>query len=282
MARPLNIACLQTRPCADFSSALAEALALAEVAVSVGAQLLALPEYCGGLRTENGAFVPPAAPEDSHPLLVGLRDFARQRKVWILVGSVAVPASDGRILNRGFMIDDKGNICARYDKLHLFDIQLSEQEVFRESDHVAPGEHAVIVDALQTRIGLSICYDLRFPSLYRELAQAGAQMLMVPAAFTKTTGEAHWHVLVRARAIENGAFVIAPCAIGEVAGGGQSYGHSLIVNPWGEILADGGKLSGVVHSVIDLDEVSSARSRIPSLEHDRPYSLCTGNLRKAV
>lgn len=273
MPRQLNVACLQTQPKADFQSALSEALALAEAAVSVGAQFLALPEYCGGLQTREAAFVPPSAPEDAHPVLLGLQRFARDHKVWMLIGSVAVPADNGQITNRSFIVDNHGYIRARYDKLHLFDVQLSASKSYRESDKVSPGQSAVIVDALQTHLGLSICYDLRFPMLYRELAQAGAEILCIPSAFTRATGEAHWHILNRARAIENGAFVISPCAIGDVPGGGESYGHSLIINPWGDVLADGGALPGVVHTVIDLDEVSAARSRIPSLTHDRPYVL---------
>lgn len=277
MARTLKIACLQSRPQVDFQSALTEALTLAEEAVGVGAQLLALPEYCGGLQTRDAAFVPPHAYEDSHPVLLGLQQFAKEKSVWMLIGSVAVSAGNGLIVNRSFVVDKDGNIRARYDKLHLFDIQLSEGKTYQESRNVTAGDRAVIVDAVCAKMGLSICYDLRFPSLYRELSQAGAEILTVPAAFTKTTGKAHWHVLNRARAIENGAFVIAPCAVGKVPGGGESYGHSLILNPWGEVLADGGSNAGIVHAKIDLDEVNAARTRIPSLEHDRQYVLSDGN-----
>ncbi|MCB1472859.1 MAG: carbon-nitrogen hydrolase family protein [Rhodobiaceae bacterium] len=273
MPRPLNIACLQTRPRPDFASALSEALALAERAMSSGAQLLALPEYCGGLATRDGAIAPPVASEDAHPVLQGLKAFAQRKAVWILVGSVAVEGPGGKIVNRGFLLDDEGRVRSRYDKLHMFDIQLSQQEVYRESATVAAGDEAVLTDTPFARIGHTICYDLRFPQLYRALAQAGAEILAVPAAFTKKTGEAHWHVLNRARAIENGAFVIAPCAIGPVKGGGESYGHSLIVNPWGEIIAEGGTAPGVVQATIDLDQVAHARARIPSLTHDRAFTL---------
>lgn len=272
MPRTLNIACLQTRPQPDFESALAEALTLAEKASNAGAQVLALPEYCGGLKTEGASFAPPAAPETEHPVLQGLREFAVQRGVWILVGSVAVTGPGGKIRNRSFVIDDEGQLQARYDKIHMFDIQLSEHEVYRESSSISGGRQAVISDVLGCRIGHSICYDVRFPALYRDLAQSGAEILMVPAAFTKKTGEAHWHVLNRARAIENGAFVIAPCAIGVVEGGGESYGHSLIINPWGEVLSDGGDLAGVVQATIDIDDVTNARARIPSLAHDREFT----------
>lgn len=271
MARPLSIACLQTRPMPDFESAISEALGLASQAAGDGAQMLFLPEYCGGLATDQGAIRPPSAPEESHPALTALRDFAARAKVWMQIGSVAVDGPEGRILNRGFLVDDAGAIRARYDKIHMFDIQLSETEVFRESAHVAPGAAAVVEETPWARLGHTICYDLRFPRLYRDLAQAGAEILTIPAAFTQKTGEAHWHVLVRARAIENGAFAVAACATGPVPGGGATYGHSLVVGPWGEVLADGGEGPGVVAARIDLDAVAAARGRIPSLAHDRDY-----------
>lgn len=273
MARHLDIACLQTRPKPDFASAVAEAMPLAEAAVQAGADILFAPEYCGGLATEGGALAPPAAPDAAHPVVQAFRDFAAQRRVWVMLGSVAVEAPDGRILNRGYMLDDTGAVRGRYDKIHLFDVQLSPDEVYRESARIAPGGAAAIHDTPFGRIGHTICYDLRFPQLFRALAQGGAEMIACPAAFTRKTGEAHWHVLNRARAIENGCFVISPCAIGPIAGGGESYGHSLVVGPWGEVLADGGTLPGVVHARIDLDRVTEARGRIPSLDHDRPWQL---------
>lgn len=277
MSRTLAIACLQTAPVADFESALEQALSLAENAVAQGAQLLVLPEYCGGLQTSGSAFTPPAAVEAAHPVLMGLRDFAKANHVVIVVGSVAVPASDGRVINRQFVVDEHGEIIARYDKIHLFDIELSQGQCYRESDQVIAGGRAVTVDVLGTKLGLSICYDLRFPDLYRCLSQAGAEVLLVPAAFTRTTGAAHWHVLNRARAIENGAYVVAPCAVGAVPGGGASYGHSLVVNPWGEVLADAGEETGVLTQSLGLDEVTAVRKRIPSLTHDRAFELVHDN-----
>jgi predicted amidohydrolase len=271
MARSLTIACLQTRPMPDFDSAIAEALSLAQQAVDGGAELLCLPEYCGGLMSRGGAIVPPSAAEDSHPVLATLRSFAAEAKVWMQIGSIAVDGPDGTIINRGFLVDAEGIIRARYDKIHMFDIQLSEAEVYRESTYVTAGAEAVIEQTPWARIGHTICYDLRFPQLYRDLAQAGAEILTVPAAFTQKTGEAHWHVLNRARAIENGAFVVAACAHGPCPGGGDAYGHSLIIDPWGEVLADGGTGPGVVQATIDLDAVATARAKIPSLKHDRDY-----------
>jgi len=256
----------------DFQSALDEAIPLAEAAVQAGADILLLPEYCGGLASDGPALVPPSASETEHPVLTAFCAFAESRKVWVLLGSIAVDGPTGKIINRGFMIDDQGQIRGRYDKIHLFDVQITKTEIYRESTVVEAGNQAVVYDTPFGRIGHTICYDLRFPHLFRELAQAGAEIICVPAAFTRRTGEAHWHVLNQARAIENGVFVVAPCAIGKIAGGGESYGHSLVVSPWGDIVADGGTLPGVVHATIDLDEVAEARSRIPSLRHDRSFA----------
>jgi predicted amidohydrolase len=273
MSRSFTVACLQTRPMPDFASALTEALSLAEIAVADGADLLCLPEYCGGLKTEGAAFAPPHAIEADHPVINGLREFATQKGVDILIGSVAVSGQGAKFNNRGLYVDRSGEVLSRYDKIFLFDVNLSETEVYRESDRVAPGDQAIIADTRFGRIGHSICYDLRFAQLYRDLAQAGAEMLFCPAAFAVPTGQAHWHVLNRSRAIENGAFMISPCAVGAVSGGGASYGHSLIVNPWGEILSDGGDAAGVTMAQIDLDLVAATRKRIASLQHDRKYAL---------
>jgi len=274
MERTLNISCLQTRPRARFESALDEAITLAEEAVAAGAQLIALPEYCGGLEIDGSKLIPPARSEDKHPVLIGLRKFAKEKKVWLVIGSLAVKGLKNKIFNRGFVVDDGGNIRNRYDKIHLFDVQLSKTETYRESELLSAGNEAVIVKTPEAVLGYSICYDLRFPGLYRDLAQAGAEILLVPAAFMKNTGEAHWHILNRARAIENNAFVVAPCAVGPVPGGGECYGHSLIINPWGKILADGGgENTGVVQTDIDLEEVMIARKKIPSLNHDQNFVL---------
>ncbi|QGX97058.1 carbon-nitrogen hydrolase family protein [Roseovarius faecimaris] len=275
MPRPLDIACLQTRPMPDMGSALDEALPLARSAVQAGADILFLPEYCGGLKTEGAAVTPPSAPQSDHLFLQEFQSFAREKRVWVNLGSIAVDAPDGRVINRGVMIDDQGAIRGTYDKINMFDIQLSDTEVYRESAYVSPGHRAVIHDTPFARIGHTICYDLRFPDLFRALAQAGAEIIICPAAFTRKTGEAHWHVLNRARAIENTCFVISPCAIGPVPGGGESYGHSLVVSPWGDVISDGGTLPGVVQARIDLDMVAETAARIPSLSHDRAFSLAS-------
>ena len=281
MSRPLDIACLQTRPMPDFQSALDEAMPLAEAAVKSGADILFLPEYCGGLKTEGAAVAAPSAPEAAHPFLKEMQDFAAARRVWVNLGSIAVDGPDGRIINRGIMLDDTGSIRGRYDKIHMFDIQLSETEIYRESAHVSPGKEAIIHDTPFARIGHTICYDLRFPQLFRDLAQAGADILICPAAFTKKTGEAHWHILNRARAVENTRYVISPCAIGPVPGGGECFGHSLVISPWGEVISDGGTLPGVVQARIDLDRVTEAEGRIPSLTSDRPFAL-TNETKRSV
>ncbi|MCY3984973.1 MAG: carbon-nitrogen hydrolase family protein [Roseovarius sp.] len=273
MPRTLDIACLQTRPMPDFRSALDEALPMANAAVKAGAEMLFLPEYCGGLKSEGPAIDPPSAQEESHPFLGEMRAFAKERGIWINLGSIAVDGPDGRILNRGLMLDDSGEIRGRYDKIHMFDIQLSESEVYRESAHVSPGNRAVIHDTPFARIGHTICYDLRFPGLFRKLAQGGAEILICPAAFTKKTGEVHWHILNRARAIECTRFVVSACAIGEVPGGGECYGHSLVISPWGEIVSDGGALPGVVLASLDLDQVAEAERRIPSLASERGFAI---------
>ncbi len=282
MARHFDIACLQTRPQPDMTSALREALPLAEKAVAGGAQMLFLPEYCGGLTTDGPAVRPPAAPEEAHEFLHGMQDFARKAGVWINLGSIAVTGPGDKVINRGVMIDDAGQVQGRYDKINMFDIQLSETEVYRESAFVEPGHQAVIHDTPFARIGHVICYDLRFPDLFRTLAQHGAEILICPAAFTRKTGEAHWHVLNRARAIETTRFVVSACAVGDVPGGGGSYGHSLIIEPWGEVLADGGDQPGIVQARIDLDDVAKTEKRIPSLMSDQPFSLETPDTKKGA
>ena len=272
MAREVRIGCVQTRPLATFDEAIEEARVLAAGAAAAGAELVCLPEYCGGLKSEGGLLVPPAAPEAKHPVLDALRGFARDSRVWTLIGSIAVDGPGDLLVNRGYLVDDRGDIRARYDKIFLFDVDLSPTQQYRESAVVAPGAEAVVAETPWGRLGMTICYDLRFPQLHRALAQAGAEILAVPAAFTRVTGEAHWHVLNRARAIENGAVVVAPCAVGAVPGGGAAYGHSLVVSPWGEVLADGGDGVGYVVTTVDVESVATARGRIPSLLHDRKFS----------
>lgn len=272
MPRPLDIACLQLRPTPDMDAALSEVLPLANEAVTGGAQMLFLPEYCGGLCSDGPAVAPPSAPEGDHPFLIAMQTLAAEKSVWINVGSIALDGPDGRIINRGFMLTPQGSIAGRYDKIHLFDIQLSEDETYRESDRVDPGSCAVIHDTPLARIGHTICYDLRFAHLFRSLAQGGAEILACPAAFTAKTGAAHWHVLTRARAIETTRFVVSAAMTGPIPGGGETYGHSLIVDPWGTVLADGGEGPGVVAARIDLEIVPQTAARIPSLTNNADFT----------
>ena len=255
-----------------MGEALDEALPMAEDAAGNGAQLIFLPEYCGGFASKGVRLCPPSAGEDSHPVLAALRDFAARRRVWLNIGSIAVDGPDGKILNRGYMIDDAGGIAGHYDKIHLFDVDLAEGAVFRESETIAPGARLCIHHTPHCSIGHTICYDLRFPGLFRDLAIAGAEILCCPAAFAKMTGQAHWHILNRARAIENSRYVVSACAVGEVPGGGEAYGHSLVIGPWGDVIADGGDRPGVVHATLDLDHVVRSERRVSSLRSGRAYT----------
>ena len=268
-----TVAILQTSPQQTMESALEETLVLASEAVASGASFLGTPEYCGGLVSDGPMLIPPHAHEEAHSYLNGVKRFAAEKGVWILVGSVAITAPDGKIYNRGFLVDDKGFVRSRYTKIHMFDIQLTEADVYRESASVVAGSEAVLMRTPVGMMGHTICYDLRFPQLYRDLAHAGAQLLAIPAAFTKKTGELHWHLLNQTRAVENGAYVFAPCAVGVVPGGGAAYGHSLIVDPMGSIVAEGGEAPCVVLAEVDLSLVDDARKRIPSLSHDRKYTI---------
>jgi deaminated glutathione amidase len=273
MSRNLTIALVQNRAAADFAVNLDRCLSFAAQGARDGARFIALPEYFSGLRSEGPCIHPVAFPESEHPAIPAFSELARRNGATVLLGSLGVLAADGRIFNRSYLIDPQGKVAARYDKLHLFDIDMPDGTPVRESATIAPGDSAVLAKAAGVSIGLSICYDLRFPMLYRKLAQAGAEILAIPAAFTKATGEAHWHVLNRARAIENGCFVVSPCQWGELPGGAQSYGHSLIVDPWGRVVVDGGEGEGVFTATIDLDQVAATRARIPSLQHDRDFAV---------
>ena len=266
-------ACIQTTATPDLRHDIGVLDRMIREAAREGAALVATPEYCAGLDTRDGKMFPVAYREEEHPALPHMQDLARDLGIWLLIGSIGVKAPDERIFNRSFMLSPGGAIAARYDKVHLFDIDLGEGRSYRESATIAPGERGVVAPCAEGMIGLSICYDIRFPDLYRAYAKAGAAMLAAPAAFTKVTGEAHWHVLQRARAIENGAYVISTGQCGTLSGGAQCYGHSLIVDPWGRVLADGGEAPGMVMAEIDLSLVAETRRRIPSLTHDRPFTL---------
>ena len=274
MATSFTASCLQIRPRPDFDSAIDEGLKLANESLNDNPSIICFPEYCGGLKSRNGRFIPPHAEEYNHPFLNAFKSFAKNNNVWISIGSVAISHTKGKYCNRSILINNHGEIVNRYDKIHLFDIDLGDDEnKFLESETVNPGNQSSIAKTPFGIFGFSVCYDLRFAQLYRSLAKQGSEVLMVPSAFTKKTGEAHWHVLNRARAIENGAFVISACASGLIDGGGECYGHSLIIDPWGKVLADGGIGTGVISAKINLGKVKDTRQKIPSLNHDRAFKI---------
>lgn len=263
-------ACVQLRSSDDVEENIRTASELIRDAKSRGAQFVGTPENTTLMAPDGGAKLEKSFEESRDPALPAFRTLAEELGIWLLIGSLAIRVSDGKTANRSFLIDPRGRVAAHYDKIHLFDVDLPSGEQYRESNTVAGGDQGVLAETPWGRIGMTICYDLRFPQLYRRLAKAGAFMLTVPSAFTETTGKAHWHTLLRARAIENGAFIFAPAQGGTHANGRKTYGHSLIVAPWGEVLAEAGTEPGVI--VADIDPALSAdvRARIPSLQHDRP------------
>lgn len=271
MSEPFTVACLQNRAGEDPRSGLEEGFELAREARARGARLLCLPEFFSCLALQGGRLEVGAAPEPRHPVLPRVRALARELDAWIQLGSIAVRTASGRSRNRSYLIDARGEIAACYDKLHLFDVDLADGERYRESDVFEPGEQAVLAPTPWGLLGLSVCYDLRFACLYRALAQAGASFLAVPAAFTRTTGRAHWHALLRSRAIETGSYVFAAAQYGR-HGEAETYGHSLIVDPWGEVLGDAGDGPGFALAEIDPARVAEVRRMIPALRHDRPFS----------
>ena len=272
MSGPFRVACVQTNAGRDFEPNIKAASELVQRARAAGAALVLLPENVSMMEPDTALARQKACAEAAHPALAAFRELARAADVWLVVGSLSVLVDAEKIANRSYLIDASGEIAARYDKIHLFDVDLSAGERYRESDTIAAGARAVVAPTPWGALGLSICYDLRFPKLYRHLAHQGADFLSIPAAFTRTTGQAHWHILIRARAIENGCFVFAPAQTGTHAKGRQTYGHALIVDPWGEVLADAGEEVGFIVADIDPAKVAEARARIPALMHERPFT----------
>ncbi len=269
--RPFKAACIQLRSTDDVAENIRTASEFIREAAGQGAQFIGTPENTTLMAPDGGAKIERTFTEDADPALPAFRALAEELGIWLLVGSLAIKVEGTKTANRSYLINPKGDIAASYDKIHLFDVDLPSGEKYRESNTVAGGNRAVLAETPWGTMGLTICYDLRFPHLYRRLAQAGAFMLTVPAAFTETTGKAHWHTLLRARAIENGAFVFAPAQGGLHANGRRTYGHSLIIAPWGEVLAEGGTEPGVILAEIDPERVADARARVPNLRHDRPF-----------
>ena len=268
----LRVACVQNSAGRDIQANVDAVCDLIDEAVAGGAEFVALPEMVGLIEPVNERIPPATFGEADDIGLAAFRAKARAHGVSILVGSQLI-RDNQRIHNRCFLLDGDGEIRARYDKLHMFDIELKNGEAYLESEMISPGDRAVVAETRWGRLGLSICYDLRFGALYRALARAGADVITIPAAFTATTGKAHWHTLVRARAIETGAYVLAPNQCGHHADERYSFGHSLIVDPWGEVLADGGDDPGVIFADLDLARVAQVRARIPVLANEREFRL---------
>jgi predicted amidohydrolase len=272
-AGKFTVGLVQMRTGLDPKANCDAATALIRAARASGANYVQTPEMTNIMDVRRERMFATIVAEEIDPTLAAMRELARALAIYLHIGSLAIKVSPDRAANRAFLIDPHGEIQARYDKIHMFDVDLSGGESYRESRSYRPGEIAVVSDLPWGRLGITVCYDLRFPALYRALAEAGATMLAIPSAFTRQTGEAHWHVLMRARAIENGCFVLAAAQGGAHENGRETFGHSLIVDPWGRIVAEGGTEPGVVMGTIDLAEVAAARGRIPSLQHGRRFEI---------
>ena len=272
MAETFRVGLIQNRAERDMAPSIAALEPMIRAAAKDGAHVIQLPEIATMLEPDNAAVLAKTKPEDQDPGLAKFRALAAELKRWILVGSLLIREKGrDKVVNRSFVLDPDGKIVARYDKIHLFDVEIKDGQMYRESATVEPGTRAVIAQLPWGRIGLSICYDLRFPHLYRALAQAGADFLAIPSAFTRQTGVAHWETLLRARAIENGAYVLAPAQCGLHDGGRGTWGHSMIVSPWGEVIAAAGEEPGIIMATLDREKVREARRMIPALSHDRPF-----------
>jgi predicted amidohydrolase len=257
----------------DIDRNVADAAALVREAAGKGARYVQTPEITTLMEMERARLFAAVGPEEGDPAIARFAGLARELGIWLHIGSMAVLLGNGKIANRSLLISPAGAVQARFDKLHMFDVELPGGEAYRESKNYQAGSAGVLAELPWGTLGLTVCYDLRFPYLYRALAKSGADFLAIPSAFTRQTGAAHWHVLVRARAIENGCFVLAAAQTGRHESGRETYGHSLIVSPWGEVLAEAGSEVGVVVADIHPGEVEKARQRIPSLRHDRPFEI---------
>lgn len=272
----MKVALVQLTSSDDPGHNLSTARAMIDRAVKEGATFVLTPEVTNCLSSSRDHQRDVLTTEDEDIVLSGLRETARSHGIWLLIGSLALKISgQEKFANRSILIGPDGDITARYDKIHMFDVDVSATETYRESDGYAAGDRAVLADGPGAKVGMAVCYDLRFPGLFRDLAQAGADILTVPAAFSHETGPAHWEPLLRARAIETGCYVLAPAQTGRHSASRgrerQTHGHSMVVDPWGQVIADGGTETGIVFADIDLAEVAKARRRIPSLSQEVPY-----------
>lgn len=273
MSQTVKVALVQMSSGPDIAENIIAAETMIRQAAAQGAQFILTPENTCHIRLPAAEKLKSAHPAEGHPAITRFSALAKELGVWLLAGSISILLPEEKLYNRSLLFDAKGNIVAQYDKIHLFDVDLPTGERHRESNVVKPGDRAVIAETPWGKVGMTICYDLRFAALYRTLAQAGAKILAVPAAFTVPTGKAHWHTLLRARAIENGAFILAPAQCGTHHNGRTTYGHSLIIDPWGVILAEGGDETGIFMADLDMNAVDVARNAIPALKHDRFYSI---------
>jgi predicted amidohydrolase len=267
-----RVACVQTNTGNDMAANLAAIAPLVREGRERGADLITLPEVVAMMEPDRKLVWGKAFAEADHPALAAFRELARETGAWILAGSLTVRVGPAKVANRSLLLDPRGEISGRYDKIHMFDVDLAGGESYRESDTYEPGRDTCVARTPWGGLGMTVCYDVRFPALYRDLAHAGADFLTVPSAFTRPTGTAHWSVLLRARAVENGCFVFAPAQCGEHAGGRKTYGHSMIVDPWGVVLAEAGEEVGVMVADIDPARVREVRASVPSLRHDRDYA----------
>ncbi|HLJ63638.1 MAG TPA: carbon-nitrogen hydrolase family protein [Stellaceae bacterium] len=277
MSGSFKAACLQLSSRREVEPNILAARELIQKARAAGADLILTPEVSDMIEPKREQRLSKAREESEHPMLAAFRELARETGAWIVLGSAVIrEKGSDRLFNRSFLLDPGGEIAARYNKIHMFDVTLPNGESYRESNAFVPGEAMVLAPLPWGKLGMTICYDMRFPGLYRQLAQSGADFLSVPSAFTVPTGRAHWHVLLRARAIETGCFVLAPAQWGEHAEGRLSYGHSLIIAPWGEILAEAEDGTGFIMAEIDPGLIAKARNAVPSLSHDRPFRSAGG------
>lgn len=272
MTDKFRVALLQMQTGNDLAANLESVETMAREAAQGGAQFVMTPEYTLMMDGSGRVMRERALEADGAPALPELQALARELSVWLLVGSLTLKTDGERIANRSCLLRADGSVAATYDKIHMFDVTLPDGKVIRESSAYRPGERAVLASTPWGTMGLTVCYDLRFPQLYRALAKAGALYLTVPSSFQRATGKVHWHTLLKARAIENACFVFAPAMCGEHPGNRTSYGHSLVVDPWGEVLADGGEGPGIVYADIDPARIARVRGMLPCLEHDRAFA----------
>lgn len=278
MTTSFRAACLQMNSGSDLAANLSQLKQMLTEAAGNGAQFVLSPEYCLMMDGSGRVMREGALPADGGDVLSELQHLAAQLKIWLLAGSLTLKTAEERIVNRSYLINADGAIAATYDKIHMFDVTLPDGKVIRESSAYRPGEQAVIASTPWGKLGMTICYDVRFPHLYRALAQQGAEFLSVPSSFQRQTGKVHWHTLLKSRAIENAAYVLAPAMCGDHPGNRQTYGHALIVDPWGEVLADAGEEPNIIYADVDPARVAKIRGMMPSLQHDRPYSVFSNKI----